>query len=369
MVLSSKELSVNEKSEILSFSYLHVCILYCLNHLDGQRTVSAVLHILNGKKSSQTIQDSYLFKLTNLFGVFMQLTKYSFIEVIIYLEEQKVIDRQTENSYILTTEGKILLGRLLIGRPMPNALEGLKYQNIDRRFWNRLALYIQSVSHIAYQQSFQPVMKDRQQQTKVKNFLLSMPLSKQEIINQSHKQLHELLSSLTDEEALLITFRLSVYNRAGLTNLQLGDFFHKDKEYIDVWFWATIHKMIESLSNNQAVYPLLYRLMEDFLDYETLTQSTRKTLFFYEKGYTIEQISTIRKLKTGTIEDHFVELAFHLNDFEVEPLLSEKDYNIINNYLKGKKVQKLSVIKEDLHNQFSFFQIRLALAKLRRAGN
>jgi uncharacterized protein YpbB len=55
-------------------------LLYCLKQLNGERTIYSIYHLLNGKKSSQTLQDAHLFSLKRYFGILESLTRESFDE-------------------------------------------------------------------------------------------------------------------------------------------------------------------------------------------------------------------------------------------------------------------------------------------------
>ncbi|MEH6907985.1 hypothetical protein V7008_20090, partial [Neobacillus drentensis] len=56
-------------------------ILYSIKQLKSERTIYSVYHLLNGKKSSQTIQDAHLFSLKKFFGIYEQLSRESFDEI------------------------------------------------------------------------------------------------------------------------------------------------------------------------------------------------------------------------------------------------------------------------------------------------
>ena len=54
----------------MELTFLQMIILYCLHKLNGERTIYSIYHLLHGKKSSQTIQDAYLFHLTPFFHTY-----------------------------------------------------------------------------------------------------------------------------------------------------------------------------------------------------------------------------------------------------------------------------------------------------------
>ena len=56
-------------------NYLQAIILYAIKKFQGERSIYAIYHMLQGKKSSQTIQDAHLFGLTNIFGTIPRFTR------------------------------------------------------------------------------------------------------------------------------------------------------------------------------------------------------------------------------------------------------------------------------------------------------
>ena len=51
----------------MELTFLQTIILFCLQKINGERTIYSIYHLLKGKKSSQTIQDTHLFHLQSLF--------------------------------------------------------------------------------------------------------------------------------------------------------------------------------------------------------------------------------------------------------------------------------------------------------------
>ena len=93
-----------------------------------------------------------------------------------------------------------------------------------------------------------------------------------------------------------------------------------------------------------------------------LTDSANTTAKLYKKGYSIEQICLMRKLKTSTIEDHLVELAMNDSDFSIEPFVSTEEQQQIFEAIEAYETKKLRTLHEILPH-ISYFQLRLALAK------
>ena len=76
-------------------------ILSCLSKLQTERSISAVYHIVTGKKSIQTVQDIHLYHLQAYFSVCQHLPKSQFDQMITDLTEQEMIKKSIMmNKYI-----------------------------------------------------------------------------------------------------------------------------------------------------------------------------------------------------------------------------------------------------------------------------
>ncbi|WP_050615462.1 hypothetical protein [Bacillus testis] len=72
-------------------SYLEAIILHCLAQIGGERTVYSVYHILYGKKSSQTIQDSRFFYIESFFRTCPSLGREQFQQRVDSLEREGLL--------------------------------------------------------------------------------------------------------------------------------------------------------------------------------------------------------------------------------------------------------------------------------------
>ena len=62
----------------MELTFLQTMILYCLQKINGERTIYSIYHLLKGKKSSQTIQDTHLFHLNRFFQTETNMSRNEF---------------------------------------------------------------------------------------------------------------------------------------------------------------------------------------------------------------------------------------------------------------------------------------------------
>jgi ATP-dependent DNA helicase RecQ len=97
--------------------------------------------------------------------------------------------------------------------------------------------------------------------------------------------------------------------------------------------------------------------------------STKQTtLDLYKEGRSIEEIASERNLKPTTIVDHLAELLGEGEDINVEPLIRSDHYNTIIDALHQVGDERLKPVKELLGDDYSYEEIKLVRAHLRRTS-
>lgn len=344
--------------------FLDYLILNIMQSFGTERSVSAGYHLLKGKRSSQTIQDGIVFHISSFFGLFPKLSNNEYLDRIEQLKKDDLIRETDEaNTYSITVQGNQLLKQQLNQTPIPSSLNGWLYRDETDRFWLRFSLFVQSLSHIAHNAtSFIPVTTEREVQMFVKSYLFSIRYSKEQLTSQMYKELETIFCMLDEIEASILLHRLTSFQRTGLTVEQCAQVLHLDKDYVYIKFVAILHSIMSTILNEDSRYPILSGLMQGMKNNYNLTSSTQTTFNYWQKGYTLDEIATVRELKASTIEDHIVEIALNVPDFDLSPFLKVQDLERIHDTMTRLNTHKLKRIKEALHDEYSYFQIRLALA-------
>ena len=152
-------------------NYLDTVILYCLKQIDGERSMYSIFHILNGKKSSQTIQDAHLFHLSHLFQSFHYLTRDEFEQRIGCLKAGQWVQETVQYHYQLSDLGNLTIRKQLEQKPLPSFLNGLSCHALTWTFWERLSLLIQVCSNLVHHQSvYLPIQQKSDTQNWLKGF-------------------------------------------------------------------------------------------------------------------------------------------------------------------------------------------------------
>lgn len=346
----------------LSLNYFDIMVLDCLEKIDAERSQSAVFHLLKGKRSSQTIQDAGLFQIAKYFGMVPDCSRSDITASLKKLKQLAFVKAMNEtDTYRVTAEGAQELKRALFARPWPAHCHGAYHQQAAKIFWKRFSLLVQVLSNKQHHcQRYTPITKDNQILQWVKSYLRLHP-DHNALSASVWGLITDHLNKLSEKQAFIFVYSLTSYERIGYTNRQLADSLLEDERYVYILFWGAVHYFIQSIPHCE--HSVLADLLSDTVHESALTQSARKTLHLVQKGFPIERIADIRNLKTATIEDHIVEISLHQPSFFIEQYISKEEQQRIVEFAKNMQTNKMKRIREGLHQQFSYFQIRLALAK------
>ncbi|MEY9868155.1 uncharacterized protein YpbB [Peribacillus sp. B2I2] len=351
-------------------NYLQAIILYAIKKFQGERSIYAIYHMLQGKKSSQTIQDAHLFGLTNIFGTIPRFTRQQLNQNIEqFLKHDYINLTDKSDAYEISLQGEGMLVDYFNNNPFPTYINGWKYHNITPVFWGRLNLLIQTISHIVHnERRFYPIQRNPKIQYFVKEFLHANRQDRVLIAQHLYEELISLLESQSDLKRDIFILKLTGVNRIGLTFEQIAKRKDVEEQYVRFTFLDSLHQMLSEMDTGTGTeYPLLSSLTNDWQKSENphLTQSTQTTLRYIQAGKNLGEIAEIRRLKVNTIEDHLVEIVLSDKGFPISDYVSIEDEREIAAAIKELGTKKLKAIKNMVDNkQISFFQIRLVLAKL-----
>ncbi len=310
---------------------------------------------------TQTIQDVGTFGLHAYFCILPKLSKANF---------QEAFDQLIENGWLFYDEKEVLQltnrGTDILDKSPEFHFNGWFYRGNEQIFFKRLSLVVQTLSHIHEGDwRFLPVQREEEIQAFAKSFLKHFPykdstfrIQLRDEIETSLKQLH-----VSEESKQIMMLRLTGYMQSGWTWQQISLKFDRRELDVQLMLVELLHIWLDFLttSGNQHEFPLLQHLTKNIRIELLLTDSTKKTSDLYNRGYSLEQIAYMRKLKMSTIEDHFVEMAMIQPNFPLIRFIQDEDIQKVLHVLEETGSKRLKVIREKLP-QLTYFQIRLVIA-------
>ncbi|MEH7096867.1 helix-turn-helix domain-containing protein [Neobacillus vireti] len=337
---------------------LETVILYCLRQLHNERTIYSIYHLLNGKKSSQTIQDAHLFSLKEFFGVYETLTREDFEQITEDLFRKNLIDGCGEYRYQLTVSGLDHLENT----SMDHYLNGWNFHSYTTLFWERLSFLIQVTSNLVYEEAkYIPIQKNKDVHNWLKSTLTEIKVPRNELGSILYSEILNCLNGAKNLDPAILVFRLTGFQQIGLTALQAA---RKVKMLIHDYqleFINTLHYLIQNIKDSSS-FKILTFLLNGLEKDDELTISARKTWSFLMQGNPPGKIADLRNLKLSTIEDHLVEFALHLPNFSIDPYVEKELQTKILEISRCIGTRQLKRIKDEL-KAVTYLQIRLVLAK------
>ncbi|PLS02093.1 helix-turn-helix domain-containing protein [Neobacillus cucumis] len=334
-------------------------ILYCLKQLNKERTIYSIYHLLNGKKSSQTIQDAHLFSLKEFFGIYESLTRETFEKITEELFRENFIESFGEQKYQLTAFGRKHLEHI----SKADYLNGWDYHSFTATFWERLSLLIQVTSNLVYQETkYIPIQKNKEVHNWLKLMLKEIKVPRKELGSVLFTELIECLNEAKDIDPSILVFRLTGYQKIGLTPLQTARKLNLDEHNYHLEFINILHYLLQKITKDSNRFMVLPFLIKDLEKENELTITSRKTWALLKQGFNPEKIAAIRNLKLSTIEDHLVEFALHLENFSIDTYVDRDLQKKIIELSRGLGTRQLKLIKDQLRSA-TYLQIRLVLAK------
>ncbi|WP_017796931.1 helix-turn-helix domain-containing protein [Oceanobacillus kimchii] len=341
--------------------FLERIILYCFEKIQAERSASSIYYLLTAKKSIQTVQDAYLYRIDSFYGILPSLSKETYDKKIVHLHRHHYLT-QMDNSYFeTTTKGKEFVDM------QPAQIEGfhgIEYHQLVQPFTDRLLLLIQTIAN-TYQRNYNfiPTTDKWIAESFVKRKFHLYKDHLDIIQTRLYQELHQQLLLLGDTEASIFVDRLSGYNYYGLSMEQLSQKYKLDHENIELLLSKVIMQFLYNIHKKLDKYPIMQSIIEDLRDdHTTLSSSAAKTYTLLKKGHQINDIVRIRNLKINTIQDHIVEIAIRDHHFPIYNFVSKETVEIIFQAMKRSNTFRLREIKQCLDTNVSYFEIRLTLA-------
>lgn len=339
---------------------MEILLLYLLDKMNGGRSLSGAVHILKGKRSSQTIQDISLFRLEKWAAALRYFSYKQVRDSGEYLIKEQLILNTEKNTRLsakgvqLLQENKVYLNHF--------HFQGRKYEwnGEAEDFWQRLSLLLQSLSWLqAGNTHFIPVRAEFYNKKLVKAILKENKAEELSKTLENWLLLH--LRKVNQADAEMFIARLSGYGQYGLTFQQLGNS-ERESFFYYLRFRGILHMLLEEKNS----LPLsLHGLFPVYDSSKALTISAAETKKLVEKGLPVADISSMRSLKTSTIEDHLVELAMYDSSFPYKHFISaDKLISISKAASENPESSSLKQLRTYLNQETSYFEIRLVLALL-----
>ena len=276
-----------------------------LFHTGHKLRISTLYHLLIGKRTSSVLIHGFFYRNLPLFDSFSQLEEKQFNRWIDQLIQKKLIE-ETDGFGQLTEAGRIKLQTTQ--RTQLINLNGLRYGRERERMWQLSLLAVQVISYLTYHEKEYIPLDSRPfflYQTKKwlhqaeEGFLTEFPT-----------ELEQILAALSKEQANFLANQFSGYEQYGQVAFQLLPAKWQEAPWDRLYYQNAIDAFLQ-----QALQQPDFRRLLRQLDQLNYNQSMLKTRKLYLSGLSLEEIAQQRRLKQGTLNDHFIEWALLAEDF------------------------------------------------------
>ncbi|WP_167815171.1 helix-turn-helix domain-containing protein [Sporolactobacillus shoreae] len=353
-------------------SFRYYLMLKLISQINGERTLSGIIHILQGRQSVQAIQDCAFFHIQPLYHTFDMLERGHLLSLSDDCLGKGWISQLNgdHEKYALTPSGIDTLSQLADRHSFPQDLKYTENVRMETDFWLKLQLCVQTLSELIHgSHSFLPVSHRAGITEAVRRFIIGSRARRKDLACALYEELYSLLETMPVTEADILCLQLSGYGMPGLTVDQTGSAVKIDTYQSHVFSKAAIRRLLHTVSNIPSDFPTLARLMSKKRN--DLSRSAEETYHLIKEGLTFEKLTEQRQLSHGTIEDHIIELTLKIPGFNISSFLPDSVNQMIIKSATRLHTKQLKPIKKELRDQASYFQIRLALAKeaVEREGN
>lgn len=306
--------------------YITYFILSLFNK-DSPLSSAQLIHIFHGRRTPSMLFKVEREKLYTPFGLFKTLTKDKLDQYLNELIKLKWLDINENNGYILSNNGSLALEKYFSDKDYPAKIVSLENATIRTPFFYQFQLVSQIFSEAIYSnKQYNPTIKDPIHQTTVKEWLATLDESLHNLSKCWSNELSLVLENLTEEEALILVWKLTGHELVGKTNRQLAESLSLDTVELYILLNQAIEQLIDLIEKSE------YTLLKSFLHqtkknyYYGLSRSTYLTASYIRKGNNLADIALKRNLKLSTIQEHILEIALVKQSFNFRPFIPEKIY-------------------------------------------
>ncbi|MHA6251072.1 YpbB family protein [Oceanobacillus sp. CAU 1775] len=333
--------------------------------LNAERSVANIFYLLTGKHSITTIQDANIYGIENFLGIYKDLNRSDFDEIIAKLiQNEFFIENRNENNQLFLQPTALATSWLDENeRNLPiHYFNGIRFNKRASLFYARLLLLIQTLTNVRENNfSFIPVISDINVEQWVKRAFTRLKGAELNYLKELNKEFLTIFNEFPTDYIHIFLDRLTGYKHYGKSIGQLAKDYDQKTYDIELIIIGIVHEIIKHTEANKDSFPAFRFILQDTQEDLKLLESTKKTYFLYKKNFQPDEIAHIRQLKINTIYDHLAEIALLDIEFPFHQFVPVSEQEEIIKAIEKTNSFKLKDIKELVKPSISYFQIRLML--------
>ncbi|WP_041556253.1 helix-turn-helix domain-containing protein [Carnobacterium sp. 17-4] len=338
--------------------------IFCLSLYSKDYPIkpSTLYHILIGKRTASILFKAHTYQMIKFFSIFPNLKREQYNQMIQgFVAKGWIKANDANEEFYLSEQGKAEVEVYFSEHFYPTNLNQLLNGKATKEFWEKIVFLTQVLSELRYQNKrYLPVNKEWKNQLWVKNWLKNNPLDKQDLAQSFGKEWIHVLKNLDSFAAEIVVSQLTGYEKFGKTITQLASMHKIEALEMAFLLQNAIIQVMDQVVRKKENYPLFYLIYQECIrdPYSNLSQSTRLTANYLDKGLSIENIALKRKLKANTISEHIIELAIIFPDFDISSVIPDSDYqHLVTAFQSNEKISYEELEKDMPQVPFSWYRL------------
>lgn len=306
-----------------------------LFHTGYKLRTSTLYHLLVGKRTSSVLIHGFFYQNLAYLGALPTLKEKSFQEALNQLKLNHLITIDDEFGE-LTPLGK---ARLLETPLEMTGLNNMRFGRMREDCWQLILFAIQVTSYLSFnEKEYLPIENRPYYLQQVKKWLAQ---SNPYLLSAFKDELTMILNKIPSKEADFLANQFSGHGFQGKTVFQLLPDTFQEYPWVDLYQQRAIDLFLEQIEEGE-LSRLLY-----VLDQQNMNLSMLKTKDYFLAGKTVSEILSLRHLKQGTVNDHFIEWAlldkaFPFEKFEQLDFDGLHEGQVINSHYQEYEVSYLN---------------------------
>lgn len=280
------------------------------------RRPKVILNLLKNKLTVSALYGGLEYGLLNYIGFLKKLDRQEFLNSLDQAVKMGYLTGERD-ALKLTERGAQQQSRVL---PPPEASLRVKFDPAIK-LW---LMATQVVSEYSFKNTrYIPISEDSQINFMVKKWFANWKqseTSRPKLVQEYQQALGALCEQLPKEEADWFVNYLPNHHDLGLTVEQLARVNNVSPFQMELRLRLIFRKIFSSVINNQ-VTPF-NQLIGMVVQPSVLPKSTWQTLQLLQKGYNVDKIAELRRVKINTVKEHLLMMAILLDDFPYQQFLS-----------------------------------------------
>lgn len=308
---------------------------------------TTLFQVLIGRRTTSVLSYAYFNDLLPFFGSFPELTEDTLHQSLKELSQQGWIQPIANEPKYYEWLKKEASGVAIEFEQ----LDYFRFGKKEKEVWRLIQFLVQVASYLGKGKDYLPIESSPYHLARTRQFVKR---HKEQLRQGVYEELIVLFQLLPKEQANLLSQTFTGYQQNGSAFFQLVPEIYQEPAWEKMFISNRIHAFLAKLEEQKGF--LLYQFVASIL-LENQNKSAVLSRTLFQQGLTLEEISQQRRLKQGTLHDHFIEWAISDANFPFQAFLKPEHQVILSQLPEASWDYPYATLQ--LPKELSFFELRL----------